>query len=460
LSRRICEFEADPADRARRASLLEGVAQRYNWDDVAVAYRDLCRQLAAGTRQVRPSGRRSGTGWTDDGPARPAPAVLVAHPSPDLYGSDRMLLESVSAFTGAGLRAVVTLPESGPLAEALSERGAEVVFCPSPVLRKSALRPLGMIRLIGETLASLPRSLKLLSDVDPGLVYVNTLTIPLWILLARLGRRRVVCHVHEAEKSAAAPLRRALYAPLLLAQRILVTSRFSDDVITSTWPMLKRRTALLYNGVPGPEGPIAAPRERLSRARLLFIGRLSPRKGPQVAIEALRRLVDSGVDVELALLGEVFGGYEWFGTELREQVDRAGLTERVSFLGFDPDIWGHLAHADLVLVPSTVDEPFGNTAVEAMLAERPLIVSRTSGLQEAAAGYPTATFVTPDDPGELAAAICESLNNWGTLRSQVVAARDLALERHAPAVYQRRVLDLCGVPAPRISDEPMPTGSR
>ena len=36
-------------------------------------------------------------------------AVVLAHPSPDLYGSDRMLVESVRALV-PGHRVIVTLP--------------------------------------------------------------------------------------------------------------------------------------------------------------------------------------------------------------------------------------------------------------------------------------------------------------------------------------------------------------
>ena len=52
--------------------------------------------------------------------------VLVAHPGAELYGSDRVLLESVSALVVDGWRVVVTVPGSGPLLAAIFERGGEV----------------------------------------------------------------------------------------------------------------------------------------------------------------------------------------------------------------------------------------------------------------------------------------------------------------------------------------------
>ena len=55
----------------------------------------------------------------------PSSTVVLAHPSPDLYGSDRMLVESVRALVPAR-RVVVTLPADGPLSQVLRDAGAEI----------------------------------------------------------------------------------------------------------------------------------------------------------------------------------------------------------------------------------------------------------------------------------------------------------------------------------------------
>lgn len=366
-------------------------------------------------------------------------SILMAHPSPDLYGSDRVLLETVSAFIASGRRVVVALPEDGPLAPALRERGAEVEYCPSPVLRKSYLSPIGLVRLVGRTLSSLPSSVRIVRRVAPELILVNTVTIPVWVLVGRALRLPVICHVHEAEGSASGIVRRLLYLPLLAANGLVVNSRFSLEVLTATWRGLGRRSRVVYNGVPGPEST-TPPRPELDQVRMLFLGRLSPRKGPHVAVAALAELVAAGVSARLDLLGAPFPGYEWFEQQLRDQVRAAGLDELVSFLGFDPDIWARLAATDIVLVPSTVDEPFGNTAVEAMLAQRPLVVSATSGLREAAAGYATAVQVPPADPAAIAAAVLDLIARWPEVVTHSAADRRLAIQRHAPKVYQGQIL--------------------
>jgi glycosyltransferase involved in cell wall biosynthesis len=157
-------------------------------------------------------------------------------------------------------------------------------------------------------------------------------------------------------------------------------------------------------------------------------------------VAAVAALRDLGVQVRLGLLGSVFPGYEWFERELRERVTSQGLDAQVEFIGFDPDIWAHMAAADIICVPSTVDEPFGNTAVEAMLAQRPLIVSDTSGLKEAAGGFASARFVRPDDPAAIVVAVQDMIAHWPDLCAVVAEDRRLAIARYDPAVYRLAII--------------------
>lgn len=374
-----------------------------------------------------------------DGAADRRRTILVAHPSADLYGSDRVLLESVAGLLASGCRVVVTVPEPGPLVAELTSRGARVELCPAPVLRRSALRPRQLGRFLLELATCVLPSCRLILRSGADAVYVNTITIPTWLVLGRLLRRRVTCHVHEAESSTARPVRLLISLPLLFAQQLILNSDFSLRVLTSTLPRLGRRATVIHNGVPGPGAPGPARTELGEGVRILFLGRLSPRKGPQVAIAALQRLHQRGVRARLDLLGAVFPGYEWFEAELRAAVAAGGLDADVGFLGFDPDVWPHIAAADLVVVPSVGDESFGNTAVEAVLGARPLVVSATSGLAEAAAGYASAQLVPPDRPDLLADAAQRVIADWDGFRTAAVADAAVARERHSVLRYQHEL---------------------
>lgn len=338
--------------------------------------------------------------------------VLIANPGADLYGSDRMALETVRALVGAGRRVVVTVPAPGPLVQLLEEAGAEVVECRTPIVRKGLLSPRGLLDLAVTAAQSIGPGLRLIRRVDPGALIVNTITPPLWIALGRWNRRLTVCHVHEGEGSVSGILRRALYLPLVFSHRVIANSDFTRRVLAEASPRVRSRTVVVHNAVPGP-AEVEPPRMPLSApTRLLYVGRLSHRKGVHVAIEALDALVRDDRDATLDIVGAVFPGNEAYLDELHAQVERRGLGERVSFLGFKASVWDDLARSDISVVTSLVDETFGNTAVEAALAARPAVVSEVGGLPEAVGSSESATLVPPGDSAALASAIAAKIDDW------------------------------------------------
>ena len=138
--------------------------------------------------------------------------VLVAHPSGELYGTDMMLLASVSGMVAHGWSVLVTLPRTGPLVAELEKLGIEVVICPTPVLQKSMLSPRGLIQLVRDTVRGVSGGGRLIRLSKADVLYVSTITLPLWATLARLMGTPAVTHIHEAEGSASRPMRVALAA--------------------------------------------------------------------------------------------------------------------------------------------------------------------------------------------------------------------------------------------------------
>jgi glycosyltransferase involved in cell wall biosynthesis len=366
--------------------------------------------------------------------------VLVAHPSSELYGTDRVLLESVDGFLERGWEVVVVLVGPGPLVVELERRSVAIRYCHTPVLRKSLMSLRGILTLSVLLTQGAVAGLRLLRQERPHAVYVSTITIPLWPLISVLRRIPSVIHVHEAEGSASRAVQTVLAAPLLLATSIVANSEFSAAIHSRVVPGIRGRTKVIYNGVVSAR-PVP-PRRAIDGAfRVLYVGRLSHRKGVDVAVAATRRLKDSGIAAVLDIVGDVYPGYEWYESELRDQVKTLGLEDAVFFHGFQADTDSFRRCCDVVVVTSRQDEPFGNTAVEAVLAQRPLVVSDTSGLKEAASGYSTAFLVQPDDPADLARALHEVYTRWSVITAEVAMTADEAKAKHGPSVYRTAIAD-------------------
>lgn len=373
-----------------------------------------------------------------------SPAVaLVAHPSVEMYGSDRQCLETVHGLIAAGWAVIAVVPTSTggtPLRHALDEAGASVRTVGAPVLRRAVLTPVNLVRLVASCITALPTLLRTVRMVDPDVVYVSTLTTPLWIVAGRLAGRRTVVHVHEAEEALPAVVRAALAAPLLLATRIIANSSATKAALQRSLPGIRRRIDVVLNGVPGPER-VTAPRTTLDGpVRLVVVGRLSPRKGVLVAVDAVAELRRRSVDARLDLVGAVFTGYEWFETELRARLEAAQLGQFVNLRGLLPSPWAALADADIVIVPS-YGESFGNAAAEALLAERPVVASAVQGLLEVVRADEDGVLVPPGDPAAIASAVQQMLAGWPATRRRAAEARAAAESRFSVDRYHREIVE-------------------
>lgn len=365
--------------------------------------------------------------------------ALVVHPGAELYGSDRVLKESVAGLIGAGYQAVVVLPQPGPLAKELRSIGATVRYARTLILRKSLMSPAGLPRLFWDAIRGTIAGWRAIRRVNPDVIFINTVTMPLWPVLAWLRGIPSLTHVHEAEANAADWVNRLIYLSHHLSRTMIVNSRFSRGVIAQVYPRLAARSRVIYNGVPGPATVSQSSSELPQPLRLLFIGRLSPRKGADLMVDATGLLRSSGISVETTLLGAVFDGYEWFEEQLYARRAELDLEDEVSLVGFHPSIWPFLEACDILVVPSRFDEPFGNTAVEGALAARATVVSDTSGLREATSGMTSATLVSPGSAQSIVDAVHALMENWPVTVTNAGEDREQALQRYSLSRYREEI---------------------
>ncbi len=370
----------------------------------------------------------------------PEPTLLIATPSCDVYGSDLQMLETVRAARAADWRVVVTAPATGPLAERLTALGAEVTVLPAPVLRRADASPLGVLRLAVRTVRALPGMVRLVRTTRPDVVLVNTITLPVWPFVARATGRPLVVHVHEAEDQDPRVVRRVMAVPLRAAHVVLMNSRTTLESHCAVAPGLRRRATVIHNGVEPPAAPPRPPRRGAPR-RLVVVGRLTRRKGCDVALEAVAQLVGRGHDVVLELAGTPAPGGEDFRDALAERGSRADLDGRVELSGYASPTWPVLDRADLVLAPS-LGESFGNAVVEAQLAGRAVVATSVQGHLETVRHDETGLLVPPGDAGAMADAAERLLRDDALADELAERGREEALASFTAERYRSQVLGL------------------
>jgi glycosyltransferase involved in cell wall biosynthesis len=186
--------------------------------------------------------------------------------------------------------------------------------------------------------------------------------------------------------------------------------------VTVCWPGLDTARLCpdpLVEAVPR-EGPL----------RVVYAARMAPGKAQHAAIEAIKGLSPQLRDrIELDLIGRV---------EDSDYV--AGLARRasgapVTFHHDVPDVAPLLRRAHLALFPTTLDEPFGFSALEAMACGKPVVHSRSAALRELTGDV--GVDVPSGDVKQLGMAIRSVLRDPPRAKELGERGRELVLERYA-----------------------------
>lgn len=179
---------------------------------------------------------------------------------------------------------------------------------------------------------------------------------------------------------------------------------------------------------------------------VLFLGRLSAKKSPELLLEAFASLPE---EIGGRRLWLVFAGPDEAGMMawLESQANKYGVGERVIFSGsvFGELKWAAYRDADVFVLPSQ-NENFGNTAAEAAASGTPVIVTENCGI--APLLMDAAGIVVRHETSEVGKAVQEVLSD-GELRERLAqggrrAAGRLGWEEPV-AEMERLYLKLAGV---------------
>jgi len=192
------------------------------------------------------------------------------------------------------------------------------------------------------------------------------------------------------------------------ASAIIATSEQEVEELASGG-VAREKIVLRRNGV---ETPSAWPARGMFRQALgiaedarviLFLGRLSGKKSPDLLLRAFASLAKAagGKSLRLVFAGPDEGGMQARLAQMGSQLE---VSAQVQFAGpiFGETKWAAYRDADVFVLPSQ-NENFGNTAAESAAAGTPMVVTEQCGIAPLLAGL--AGLVVPHDAGALERAI-------------------------------------------------------
>jgi glycosyltransferase involved in cell wall biosynthesis len=249
------------------------------------------------------------------------------------------------------------------------------------------------------------------SRVHPDLVYVNSFNELAWAaVISARARAPIVCRLHELQR-----VRHISVAVLgSRVSRFVVSSRFMRRA-WSSHGIDGARIEVIGSGFsptaypPGDESDRERSRQSLGLRPdayvVLYMGRLIPEKGVDVLLGAWHRLDLGSEEARLLIVGLPPV------SDPHVEALQLGAPPETAWLPLRSDVIGVLHAADVLVLPSRWDEPFGRVVLEAMATGRPAVAAAVGGIPEILDGEFARMLFPRDDAGALADRL-RALRNW------------------------------------------------
>lgn len=331
--------------------------------------------------------------------------IIIFHPSSELYGADKILLEIIEALDPERNVLKVMVPGEGVLTDVLRERfsAVELIVDPDlPVIARKYLTPRGILRFVRQ-MARFRKSFARACGEDAA-VYLNTLAV-LPVLAFSGKRRKSVVHVHEILDNGSLLGRMINRYAMKKSTRIICVSSAVEEKFRELGGDGVSRLAVVRNGIDlGGGVPDKRVREKSAAVRFALLGRLKPEvKGQLLLIEAVS-LINRALlrKARFELIGSAVEGQEYMIDAIRAAIVEKSLDEFIAIRPFVRDIESIYNEIDVALVPSVRADPLPTTVIEAMAFGLPVIGTDLGGIPEMIKDGETGYLVSPVNPEDLA----------------------------------------------------------
>ncbi|MGH8281751.1 MAG: glycosyltransferase, partial [Gammaproteobacteria bacterium] len=226
---------------------------------------------------------------------------------------------------------------------------------------------------------------RLAARLDADVVHANDwMSFPAAFAAAAPRRLPVFVHVHSTEYDRSGEDVNPYIAGIehqacARATHVFAVSRYTANVLASRYAVPRNKITVVYNA---PDEPMDAAAEDAADPKrvpwVVFLGRLTFQKGPDHFLRAAARVAEFNREARFLVCGsgDMSDG-------LHALAQALGIAARVEFRGFvQPAAVDRLLARSRMLVMSSVSEPFGLVALEALRDGTPVILSKQSGVRE------------------------------------------------------------------------------
>jgi glycosyltransferase involved in cell wall biosynthesis len=314
--------------------------------------------------------------------------ILFFSHTAELGGSERSLLELIDKLLEKDVLITVILPYNGPLKKFLDEKGVITEIISYNWWAKiEKISPQEIIEKNTETLKNLLSAIPRLKELNPDVIYTNTVVIPWGAITAIILNKPHIWHLREFGK-----IDHGLHFDLEEKEVKKFINTTSNAVITNSKALYdfykdevdEKKMSVAYNYIQISkklleEKPKINPFKNKDTLKLLILAAITPSKGQLDAVLAIHEIIKKNYKVELAIVGQK--NNKLYLEQIEKYIKDNNLESFIHIFDFIDNPYPVIKLADIVLNCS-VNEAFGRTTVEAMLLKKPVIGTKRGGTLE------------------------------------------------------------------------------
>ncbi|TET64337.1 MAG: glycosyltransferase family 1 protein [Candidatus Stahlbacteria bacterium] len=354
--------------------------------------------------------------------------VLYIDSGEGIFGGGQIsLLELLAHIDTTKFLPLVIVSEEGKLKKEVKKLGIECALLPMP--RFKWLNP-------SPFFAGFWRIFNFVRKQKIKLIHSNTSRAALYAgPVAKILSIPLIWHVRVPPPDNLLDRFLVLFSSKIIAVSRIVKRRF-------VW-LKKDIVETIYNGVdtrkfsPGLVQDDLRKKFHIDSKNIVIgtVGRLSPEKGLEYLISAIREVVNAYPRTKVLIVGD---GDEKYRLSLQEKVKDLELSSHIILTGFYEDVPQILRCLDIFSLPSLF-EGFNRSLLEAMACGLPVVATAVGGNVEIVQDGVNGLLVPPSNPGALAFAITELLKDKEKARKMGLEGKLLVEENFSIDINVRKI---------------------
>ena len=367
--------------------------------------------------------------------------ILISHSSNDNYGASKVLINAIDIFIKNGFEIFLFLPNNGPLNnnEVIKKTNLKIINL--GVFRKKYFTFFGLINRLYFIIKSSLYIKKFLKRNQIDLVYTNTSTLISPSIAAKLNGIPTISHIHEIPDGNFIYVRFITTFLNFFAKDVICVSESVYNFWTKN-ALKKSKAKIIYNGFNIKKSKSIT----LNRDKIVFtnISRIIPYKGHSLLIRIFEILCKKNENIYLQIVGDTLPEYQKYLNELKHDIKKRKLNNKIKFLGFKEDVISILDKSNFFIHTPLSPDPLPTVIFEAIKCEIPVITNSLGGAHEILDNGKNGLIIKNDLLDESVEKILSYLENKKQQRMDVQKAFNYVYKNFSQEKFKRKVLNTIG----------------